>query len=270
MPAAAGIVLAGGRSSRMGTPKAALEWHGSTLLRRTVGILRRSIDGPVVVARAPGQVLPALPPSVEVTEDGSEGGGPLQGIAAGLGAIRDRAPVAFVSAVDLPFLHPAFVAGVLAGLDGDSDIALPHAQGFPQPLSAAYRTGLGRLIVGLLDAGEHRPAALFARCQVRNLDEATLLADPDLIVADPLLESVVNVNTPAEYAAARSRPAPQVLVTRDERASVPVRAATLLEAMAAVGAKLGPESVVTLNGLSLSPDGELPLLPGDVIALGAT
>ena len=35
----AGIVLAGGRSSRMGTPKAALEWHGSTLLRRTVGIV---------------------------------------------------------------------------------------------------------------------------------------------------------------------------------------------------------------------------------------
>ena len=33
------MVLAGGRSSRMGTPKAALEWHGSTLLRRTVGIL---------------------------------------------------------------------------------------------------------------------------------------------------------------------------------------------------------------------------------------
>ena len=37
MARAAGIVLAGGRSSRMGTPKAALEWHGSTLLRRVVG-----------------------------------------------------------------------------------------------------------------------------------------------------------------------------------------------------------------------------------------
>ena len=39
--ASAGVVLAGGRSSRMGTPKASLEWHGSTLLRRTVGILAR-------------------------------------------------------------------------------------------------------------------------------------------------------------------------------------------------------------------------------------
>jgi len=48
-------VLAGGRSSRMGTPKAALEWHGSTLLRRTVGIVARATGGPVVVVRAAGQ-----------------------------------------------------------------------------------------------------------------------------------------------------------------------------------------------------------------------
>jgi len=44
----------------MGTPKAALEWHGSTLLRRTTGILARVTDGPVLVVRAPGQELPAL------------------------------------------------------------------------------------------------------------------------------------------------------------------------------------------------------------------
>ncbi|MGH2888012.1 MAG: NTP transferase domain-containing protein, partial [Solirubrobacteraceae bacterium] len=36
--AAAAIILAGGRSSRMGSPKAALDWHGSTLLRRVTGL----------------------------------------------------------------------------------------------------------------------------------------------------------------------------------------------------------------------------------------
>ncbi len=274
MPAATGIVLAGGRSSRMGTPKATLEWHGSTLLRRTVDVLGRAVDGPVIVVRAPGQVLPALPATVEVADDADEGRGPLQGIAAGLGAVAHRAPIAFVSAVDLPFLHPAFVARVLAGLtedsDSDWDIALPHAHGFPQPLSAAYRPGLAPLIVDLLAAGEHRPAALFARCRVRDLDAAMLLADPDLTKADPLLDSVLNVNTPAEYAAARARPAPEVLVTHDERASVTVRAATLRAAAAAAGVELGPETFVTLNGLPLSPDGEMALLPRDVIALGAT
>ncbi|MBO0806320.1 MAG: NTP transferase domain-containing protein, partial [Nocardiopsaceae bacterium] len=69
MEAVAGVVLAGGRSSRMGAPKAGLEWHGSTLLRRAVGILARATDGPVVVVRAAGQPLPDLPPGVRVTED---------------------------------------------------------------------------------------------------------------------------------------------------------------------------------------------------------
>jgi molybdopterin-guanine dinucleotide biosynthesis protein A len=43
----------------MGTPKAALEWHGSTLLRRVTGIVARATGDPVVVVRAPGQELPA-------------------------------------------------------------------------------------------------------------------------------------------------------------------------------------------------------------------
>ena len=56
----AAIVLAGGQSSRMGSPKAALDWHGSTLLRRVTGIMGRVVAGPVVVVSAPGQVLPEL------------------------------------------------------------------------------------------------------------------------------------------------------------------------------------------------------------------
>jgi hypothetical protein len=62
---AGAIILAGGRSTRMGSPKAALGWHGSTLLRRVTGIVARSVDGPVVVVSAPGQALPALDGTVE-------------------------------------------------------------------------------------------------------------------------------------------------------------------------------------------------------------
>src|SRR5580658_7796589 len=74
----------------MGTPKAALEWHGSTLLRRTVGIVARATDGPVVVVRASGQVLPDLPAGTQVVEDPRDGKGPVQGIAAGLAALARR------------------------------------------------------------------------------------------------------------------------------------------------------------------------------------
>ncbi|MDQ3887526.1 MAG: molybdenum cofactor guanylyltransferase, partial [Actinomycetota bacterium] len=210
----AGVVLVGGRSSRMGTSKAELEWHGSTLLRRTLGVLRRVVNGPVLVVRAPGQQLPPLPVHVEVAEDPVEGLGPLQGIATGLATLAGRAHAAFVSATDLPFLHPAFVRRVLGALEADVDVALPQARGYPQPLAAAYRVSLAPLVAELIAVGEPRPAFLFHRCVTRWLDEAMLLADPVLAAADPELDSLLNINEPAEYAGARACPAPEVVVER--------------------------------------------------------
>src|SRR5258707_9494811 len=138
MPGSAGVVLAGGRSSRMGTPKAALEWHGSTLLRRTVGVIARVTDGPVVVVRARGQDLPALPPGIEVVDDPRAGQGPVQGLAAGLAAVADRADVAFVASTDLPFLHPAFVRRVLPAVRAGAHLGPPGARGHPQPPAASH------------------------------------------------------------------------------------------------------------------------------------
>ncbi len=56
----------------MGSPKAELEWHGSTLLRRVTGLVARAVDGPVVVVRAPDQGLPYLDGRVEVVADALE------------------------------------------------------------------------------------------------------------------------------------------------------------------------------------------------------
>ena len=200
------MVLAGGRSSRMGTPKAALEWHGSTLLRRTIGILARVTDGPVVVVRAAGQALPALPPGVEVVDDPREGKGPVQGIAAGLTALAGRADVAFISSTDMPFLHPAFVRRVLRAVQDGADVGLPIARGYPQPLAAAYRIALAPVAERLVAAERLRPAFLFDECSVDRLDEAALRADPVLAALDPALDSVVNVNEPADYRRPGARP----------------------------------------------------------------
>src|ERR1700729_2649517 len=143
MSGSAGIVLAGGRSSRMGTHKAALEGDGSTLRRRTVGILARVTSGPVIVVRAPGQPLPELPPQTEVVDDPQEGLGPVQGLAAGLAAAAGPGGVAFVGSTALPFLPPAFVRRVLRTAQEGADVGLPHARGYLQPLAASHRTALG-------------------------------------------------------------------------------------------------------------------------------
>ncbi|WP_049573507.1 NTP transferase domain-containing protein [Streptomyces sp. SBT349] len=274
MQTTAGVVLAGGRSTRMGRPKAGLEWHGATLLYRATALLSRTVDGPVVVVAAPGQEVPALPAGVRVVEDPVEGLGPMQGVATGLAAVSDRAGVAFVCSTDMPFLHPAFVRRVVRGFTDESiDMVLPMARGFRQPLAAGYRCSLAGLIAERVAAGDLRPGMLFKHCEVARLDDGQLLADADLARCDPTLESVVNVNTPEDYAEARRRPPPEVTVERfgalarngGHRPST-VRAAALGAAAASVGLELDRHIVAALNGDQVSRDPLLPLVGGDRVA----
>jgi molybdopterin-guanine dinucleotide biosynthesis protein A len=259
----------------MGRPKAALEWHGSTLLQRVVGIVGRVVEGPVVVVRAPGQELPELPGEVVVTTDAREGRGPLQGLAAGLAAVTDGAERAYVSSTDVPLLHPAFVAVVLRAAEReDVDVALPVAHGFRHPLAAAYRTALLPAVEALIAEDRMKPAFLFERARVRELDEAELLRDRELAEADPELLSLLNVNDPAEYDGARARSAPAVTVRRfgalarngGGHEPVPVRAATLGAAAAAAGVELDGHVVAALNGDQISRDPGYPLAAGDTVS----
>ena len=83
---AGGVVLAGGRSSRMGRPKALLEWGGRTAVEHAVAVVREGVDGgPLCVVRAPGQELPAL--DALVAEDPVVFAGPLAALTEGLAAL---------------------------------------------------------------------------------------------------------------------------------------------------------------------------------------
>jgi molybdopterin-guanine dinucleotide biosynthesis protein A len=201
----AGIVLAGGRSERMRRPKAELGWGGTSFAAHVAGILRDALDGPVVVVRAPCQALPELPPEIEAAEDARAGRGPLEGIAAGLRAVEQRADAAFVSAVDVPFLEPAFVRAVARALGPGDDAVVPRLAERAYPLSAVYRVDVLAAVDGLLARDVLRARSLLDELRVRWLDEPELLADAELAAADPLLESLENVNTPEEYLAALRR-----------------------------------------------------------------
>nr|WP_255426556.1 molybdenum cofactor guanylyltransferase [Pseudonocardia sp. C8] len=251
--------MAGGRSSRMGTPKADLDWHGAALLTRTVAVLGRAVAGPVVVVRAAGQALPELPAGTEVCDDPVPGLGPLPAIGVGLAAVADRAAAAFVASTDLPLLHPAFAARML-DLRRGHDVALPAAHGHHQPLAAAYRTGLAGTIAELTAAGEGKPPSLFARVEVHRIEEGPLRSDPVLARLDPRLDSLTNVNTPDEYTAALARPLPAVTVHDGDRART---------ARAATAGQLGVP--VRACGDTVAPDGPLPawfpLVTGDEVAV---
>jgi molybdopterin-guanine dinucleotide biosynthesis protein A len=162
-----------------------------------------------------------------------------------------------------------------SGPGGGPDVALPVARGYQQPLAAAYRTGLAGLAERLVAEGRLRPAFLFAQCAVRRLDDATLLADPVLGALDPDLDSVLNVNTPDDYEAARARPAPEVTVELSGALLTPgrpgrprrVRAATVAEAAVAAGLPPGAPVTAAINGGHASPDLETPLAAGDAVCL---
>jgi molybdenum cofactor guanylyltransferase len=256
----AGIVLAGGRSSRMGRPKAWLDWHGTPLLRRVCGLVARGASGPVVVVRAPGQELPPLPAGIRAVEDAREGRGPFQGLLAGLEAIAGE-ELAFVAATDVPFLHPRFVSAVCrAAAASGTDAAVPRVDGHRQPLLAAYRTSLAPVLAELVDGGRLGSATLFERVAVRWLD------------APPHPESVRNLNGPEDYEAARAEPEPHVRVrclgTR-RRPAAEVRAATLGAAAAAVGVALDGRVAAAINGDEVTSDPGEPLAEGDEVALRA-
>ncbi|MEO8329507.1 MAG: NTP transferase domain-containing protein [Candidatus Nanopelagicales bacterium] len=278
-----GIVLAGGRSSRMGVSKAGLEWHGSTLLRHVTGVVGRAIDGPVIVVRAPGQELPELESRVLLCDDLEEGLGPMQGLSVGLKAAAEHSETAFVCSTDLPFLHAAFVQAVLRGFEPESDTAelsispdvvLPVVRGYRQPMAAGYRTNLVPQINKLLQAQRLRPAFLFEECNVRQLNEAALLSNARLAKLDPDFDSVVNVNEPDDYVAARSRPAPEVVVERfgvlANSGGAPgprtVRAVTIGSAAEQVGLVFDSHVVAALNGDQIRGDALVPLMRGDKVS----
>jgi molybdenum cofactor guanylyltransferase len=258
----------------MGSPKAALEWHGSTLLRRVTGLVARAVDGPVIVVRAASQELPELDAAIEVVADAREGRGPVQGLAAGLAAIGDRAPAAYVTSTDVPLLHPAFIRRVLQPLCSDYDVVLPEIDGHHQPLAAAYRVDLLATIEELIAAERLKPAFLFVRCRVLRLSAEAIRQDPAVARLDPELGSVRNLNDPPAYARAHALPAPEIRVERfntpgsgSEPRRQTIRAWTLGAVAEETGIALGDDDVAAeLNGDAVSPNPQLPLVSGDTIA----
>jgi molybdopterin-guanine dinucleotide biosynthesis protein A len=217
--------------------------------------------------------LPALDAAVEVVADEREGRGPLQGLAAGLAAIGDRAEVAYVSSTDVPLLHPAFVRRVVGALDDQVDVVLPEVGGYRQPLSAAYRTGLLSTVEGLIAADQMRPAFLFDRSRVLHMGEDDLLRNGALARLDPALASVRNLNEPADYERAHALPAPEIqiekfgpLATTSAGRRQTVRAWSLGAAAAAADLALDEHVVAALNGDKITRDSDLPLVSGDTVA----
>jgi len=189
-----GVILCGGKSSRMGYPKAMLPFGPELMLQRVVRLLSEVVS-PIVVVAAKDQELPDLPADAILARDERPERGPLEGLLAGLTPLVGRVEAAYATSCDVPLLAAAFVRHMIARL-GDHDIAVPVEEKFQHPLAAVYRTTVVPHIAELLSHDQLRPVFLFDRVKTARVPVEELRA------VDPELRTLANLNRPEEYFAA--------------------------------------------------------------------
>jgi molybdopterin-guanine dinucleotide biosynthesis protein A len=194
-PAAACLILAGGRSQRMGYDKALLplpaaEEKGQTFLGRLAHLALAQTPEVLVVVRDQSSAAcyaDQLPAAARLVVDLVPGQGPLMGLYSGL--LATRAPQAVALAVDQPLLHPQLLAWLLGLPAHDERLAIPLVGQRPQVLLARYPRSLVSVIAALLARGQRNPRSLLTVAPVRWLSEE------ELRPLDPELRSFLNVNT---------------------------------------------------------------------------
>jgi molybdopterin-guanine dinucleotide biosynthesis protein A len=140
-----GILLAGGKSSRMGENKAFLRFAGKQLFRYPLGVLESLCDD-IHISAPEGIFPPGMP--YPVIPDSYTGKGPLAGIYSCLGEIRHE--MAVVLSCDIPFISTELITMLLNSMGDSTVIAGKNADGFPEPLAGVYAKSLRPLIGELL------------------------------------------------------------------------------------------------------------------------
>ncbi|EGD55604.1 molybdenum cofactor guanylyltransferase [Gordonia neofelifaecis] len=158
----AGIILAGGRSRRMGQDKAAMEWEGVPMLSRIAWAISSRCE-PVLVAAPPtSQAYVDLGAGSDLQWVTTEkaGSGPLGGLVAALREATDAgAEAAFVCATDMPLVDTGLIDELVDGLTDSADAVIANDAGRDHPMAGIYRTRAVDRLAELVEAGELRMGA---------------------------------------------------------------------------------------------------------------
>lgn len=189
MTALNGLVLAGGRSTRMRRDKAALDYAGRPQLQVTWDLVAARVGRAFVSVRADQREDPLRAQLPQIV-DAPDAGGPVAGILAALQA--DPRAAWLVVACDLPLLDGATLDQLLAGRDPArlATAFRSRHDGLPEPLCAIWEPASHAPLARWVAGGEHCPRRFLIHHDVALLE----LARPD---------ALDNANTPEEDAAAR-------------------------------------------------------------------
>lgn len=190
----AGVILAGGRASRMGgRDKAFAAVGGEPIVARTIRIFRMLFPEVLVATNRPERFRPW---DVRTVADEFPGCGPLAGLHAALRVCGE--PHVFLAACDMPGLDPDAIRFLLSRI-GRADAIVPRWENDVEPLHAVYATRCLPAIEATLRAGRHAMRDFLATADVDWVDEAELAA------VRGAAASLTNVNTPEELASVGGR-----------------------------------------------------------------
>jgi molybdopterin-guanine dinucleotide biosynthesis protein A len=187
-----GVVLAGGRSTRMGVDKRHLRVADTQFLSRAVKKLRPICDE-IIIAVAKNERLKL--PKVKIVTDFARGKGPMAGICSALCAMRGT--LAVVLACDLPMVGTDFLQ-FLVRCARDFDIVVPKNRGQLEPLAAVYRASVREPMRAWVAAERLSLSAFIRESGLR----IRYVGARELSQFGPPSRIFLNVNTPADYARA--------------------------------------------------------------------
>jgi molybdopterin-guanine dinucleotide biosynthesis protein A len=187
-----GIILAGGRSQRMGNNKAFMDSGGIPLFERVYRIFREIFSEIIIVAN---DVLPFERYEAILRRDIILGKGALGGLYTGL--FHSSNYHAFCSACDMPFLNPRVIKYM--GKERDEyDVIVPKTHDGLHPLHAIYSKKCLNPMSQSLDRNDLKIVNFFQQVRVRYIEEM------EIREFDPDMRSVINVNTAEEMEAVRN------------------------------------------------------------------
>jgi len=188
------IILAGGKSSRMGKDKAGLKLDGRLMILQSIARKLLTISDEVIVA-TDGRRYDDLIIRVKWVDDVYPGAGSLVGLYSGLK--EASSDYALVVACDMPFLNLELLRYMIA-LPRDYDILAPRMGDKIEPLHAIYSRNCLTAIARLLEAGHKKIMDLYDEVRVRYISQEVIDK------YDPEHRSFFNINTPDQLAEARA------------------------------------------------------------------
>jgi len=178
-----GVILAGGESRRMGRPKLFIEVGGVPMFERVYRVCHQVFSEIIIVANDRERVGAC---GDRIVPDITPGKGALGGIYTGLvHASNDRC---FCVAADMPFLHMPLIRHMIER-SPEGDVIIPRTSDGLHPLHAIYAKNCRKPIEALLSTGDLKIIDFFPEVTVIYLSEGEILQ------YDPLLRSLINVNT---------------------------------------------------------------------------